>query len=402
MKRIFVEKRIDILLPPGLVQRWVKLKPFRPSAMGLFRYMAHMGHEPPLNKDGKPTTAELELKRLAKSTKDPLYNAVVDYRETLVIANNMLPNWKPGPDGRAHSTFYFDPATGQLSSRRPNTQNAPYHKANAAAFRALVVPRPGHILLDLDYKSFHAMTLGFEAGDKDYCRIARMDIHSFLTSYLVKDPIPFDIPDDELVDRLAFIKNKHTFVRDYQAKRAILGYGFGMGYRKLFMLNREHFENQAAAKRVIDMLNDLFPHTSQFREDIRRKAHSQGYLLSKAGYIRRFWAVLQWQHGKGFTPGPDSEAAIAFLPANDAFGHIKDAMIRLDEAGWLEKAGLINQIHDSLFFECPLEHEEEARVVIKAEMEKASTILINSVAPGGLVVGVGVKRGLSWDRMESV
>ncbi len=384
------------------IRRWVKLKPFKPSATGLFRYMAHMNHTPPTNKDGKPTTAELELKRLAKSTKDPLYNAVVDYRETLVIANNHLPNWKPGEDGRVHSTFYFDPATGQLSSRRPNTQNAPRRKENAAAFRALVRARPGHVLLDFDYKSFHVMTLGFEAEDADYCRIARIDMHAFLTSYMVKQSVPFDLPDDEMTERLRWIRKNYKYIRDNQAKTAVLGYGFGLTDWGMFMRNRDHFAHRSDAKKVFDIFDALFPKTKQFRDDVRRLAHDKGYLVSKHGYIRHFWAVRQWQQGLGWKPGPDSEAAISFLPSNDGFGHIKDSMVRLDDMGWLEKAQFINQEHDDLKFEPPLKYEEEARVVIKAEMEKASTILINSVAPGGLVVGVGVKRGLSWDKMEDV
>ncbi len=45
-----------------------------------------------------------------------------------------------------------------------------------------------------------------------------------------------------------------------------------------------------------------------------------------------------------WVPGDDAEACIAFLPANDAFGHIKDAMLRLEGLGWNERARLINQM----------------------------------------------------------
>ncbi len=59
-------------------------------------------------------------------------------------------------------------------------------------------------------------------------------------------------------------------------------------------------------------------------------------------------------------PGDDAEACIAFLPANDAFGHIKDAMLRLEAQGWNERARLINQIHDALMFEIPDNLMDEA------------------------------------------
>jgi DNA polymerase I-like protein with 3'-5' exonuclease and polymerase domains len=205
-----------------------------------------------------------------------------------------------------------------------------------------------------------------------------------------------------LREYLARIKKAHKFVRDYKAKRAILGYGFGMGAKKLYDMNKESFENVKDAKRTIDMLNGVFPITAKWRTTIRQKAHDQGYLISRHGYIRYFWEVFRWQGGE-WKPGDDSESAIAFLPANDAFGEIKDRMLVIAEQGLDERYNMINNVHDSLLFECPDPLVEEAKERIKLIMEKKSDILVSPiVAPNGLSVEVDVQAGSDWANIKGV
>lgn len=416
-------------------ERWVRVGKWKPSHSGLIKYMRHKKHPIPRDwKTGKETTVEADLERLARSTKDILYEAVLEYRQVGTVLNNHLANWVPHTDGRVHPVFYYDTGTGQLASRRPNVQNAPRHGEGgkgerATRFRSMVVARPGHTLLEFDYRSFHAQTLAFEAEDPDYLRLAKLDIHSYLTAHLVRHPdrnklLGFD--DASLAQALAEIKHNNQFVRDYKAKRAVLGYGFGMGWRKLYMLNRDSFDSQADAKKVMDMLNGLFPRACAWRDRIRHQAHEQGYLMSRFGCIRWFWEVFKWDGTGWKSGGDDSEAAVAFLPANDAFCHIKEAMLRLNGNGVttvtgvvgtkgapcsrtsaisataLERYGLINQIHDALMFECPDPLVDEALVTVKEEMERPSVALVNDVAPLGLSVEVSVSRGKTWDRMEKI
>lgn len=393
-------------------ERWVKLLEWTPSHDGLVRYMQYRKHEVPKDwKTGKAITTEQEIERLARKTGDFLYAAVKSYKNVQTLLSNHMKNWEPGPDERVHPTFMYDTGTGQLSSRRPNAQNAPKHgegdkKDLANMFRGMIRAPEGKVLLEFDYRSFHAQTLAFEAQDAEYLRLAKLDIHSYLTAHLVRHPDRdrlLTLPDEDLREALGRIKKQHQFVRDYKAKRAILGYGFGMGWRKLYMMNREAFDTQADAKRTLDTLDGIFPKACAWRSEIRLKAHEQGYLLSRFGCVRWFWEVMKW-NGSGWEPGgDDSESAVAFLPANDAFCHIKKAMLNLNRAGLLAQFGLINQIHDALMFECPLELEEECIKNVKMVMEAQSDVLIDPiVAPSGLSVEVGVSRGLSWDKMSEV
>lgn len=398
-------------LGPTMVEvRWCKLDPWKPSRDGLIRYMKHRRHPIPTNyKTGKQTTGEAELERLLKQTKDPLYVAVIQYRQIGTVLNNHLANWRPHKDGRVHPVFYYDTGTGQLASRRPNAQNAPKHGENtkgelAALFRSLVRARPGHTLVELDYRSFHAQTLAFEAQDADYLRLAKLDIHSYLTAHLVREADRdrlLGLEDAALAERLAEIKARHQFVRDYRAKRAVLGYGFGMGWRKLYMMNRESFDTMAQARQVFETMDGLFPKACAWRNTIRAQAHEQGYLLSRFGCIRWFWEVFKWDGSKWVSGGDDSEAAVAFLPANHAFCHIKDAMRRMEKRGLLAKYNLVNQIHDALMFEVADPLLPEMVSDVGTIMQEPSSVLIDPlVAPGGLSVEVGVSVGKSWEEMK--
>jgi DNA polymerase I-like protein with 3'-5' exonuclease and polymerase domains len=386
-----------------------KLLPWKPSggAKGqLVAYMRFRGHAVPRAfKSDDETTAELELKRLAKQTHDPLYAKVIEYRELLGLRNNHCKNWTPAPDGRVHPTFYYDTGTGQLGARRPNSMNAPRHKANQGdIFRSMIVAKEGHTLVEVDYKAFHVQTLAFEAQDSELLKLAKLDIHSFLTAHFLRIPGADGLAGhttEELRERLGRIKAEHKAVRDAKVKHALLGYNNGMGYRKCYYQYMEFFDGQNEAKRIFELLDSLFPKAKSYRERICDLAHSQGYLISRFGCIRWFWEVYKWGAQGKWTYGEDHEAALSFFTQNDGHCHLKDAMLRLRERGLDGAAGLINPIHDALMFEVPdVDLVATVPELIK-EMERPSEVLVDPVvAPGGLVVEVEAKVGKSWNRMS--
>ena len=388
-----------------------RLLPWSPSNKGLLKYIRYRGHPvPKAIKTGKDTTNHVEIARLARRTRDPLYAKVIQYRKAQTILKNHVKNWAPGPDGCVHTTFYFDPATGQLSSRRPNVQNAPKHDdpefgGYAKVFRSMVKGRSGKWILEFDYKAFHVQTLGFEARDLTLMRMGRLDIHSFVTANFLKLPEAAKMAtmdDDSLREYLAWVKRTHKYTRDAQCKHALLGYNNGMGYRKLFLQYMEFFASQSEAKKTMALLDDLFPAAKAYREEICQKAHEQGYLVSRHGYIRYFWEVFRWQGGE-WSHGDDHEAALCFFTQNDAHGELKDRILTLAERGLDEKYGLLNTIHDSIIFECAFDLVDECVYTVKQIMEAPSKVLVDPVsAPGGLAVEVDVQGGPSWADMKGL
>ena len=294
------------------------------------------------------------------------------------------------------------------------------------------------MLIAFDYKSFHVLTLGFEAQDPLYMRLARLDMHSYFALVgllrLESSPKLLALPDPELSRVLAFYRSRPTLypqfggmsfqeIRDEKAKRAILGIGFGQGARSLWSLNPESFASTAEAQQVLDALNGEFPRPNQWRDEIRMKADQDHKLVSRYGFVRYFWDVYDRRpvaenyqpranervmvNGQGrrwlLKPGGDAEASIAFLPANDAFGMIRSRMVALGELELDGKYRLVNQIHDSLVFDCPSGWEEECLATVKDLLEKPSEVLVDPlVAPGGLSCMVEAKRGPSLAEMGKI
>lgn len=375
----------------------------------------------------KETTEKKGLERLYKQTHDEFFLRLIEYRELEKMKSTYVDGWRPDKNGRVHSEFLFAPATGQLSSRNPNIQNIPKGYKLAHEFRKCIRPKPGHVLLAFDWSAFHALMLGFEAKDPDYMLLSRLDIHSYLAGHLLKlDGRDgwLQLPIEDLAGVLGQIKHDYPKVRGKKAKPAVLGYQLGLGASKLYDMNLESYESKKDAQYTIDMLNTIFPKAAAFREDIKKLASRQGYLLSRHGYIRRFFdiygrrqiseryeplpyeRVFYGKNGKRYkqVTGEEGEAAIAFPVQNDAHGHAKDVILALDARGALEEYGFINFIHDELLFECPETMVDRCMETVSTHMEAPSCILVDDkVAPKGLACGIEASIGReSWAEMETI
>jgi hypothetical protein len=332
---------------------------------------------------------------------------VIEYRELTKMRGTYIEGFKPHADGRVHTTFTFDTATAQLSSRNPNCQNFPKHGRLAKAVRRMIAAPPGYILVEWDYKSYHVLTTGFCAEDASYMRMARLDMHSFVAGCFLKcwTPQIMEEPDDALQDRFRWFKADadRKRVRDKQSKPSILGIGFGMGARRLYQENLEHFGGEATAKRFLALLEHIFPRVFGWQRRIRQLAHDRTYLKSPFGHIRRFYEVFVWDYKSAtYKNGDQAEEAVAFLPANIAFGNIRLTKKELERRGINDRYGLVNTIHDSLVycFDRDLldQHVAEVYPVLTAK----SRVLVNSVAPDGLWCDAECNAGPNWSAMEEI
>lgn len=193
--------------------RWHIVEPFLPTGKDqVIRYMKYRKHPvPKVYGEEKETTKEMEMLRLFAKTGDPVYRQTLDYRGLLKIDSTYVNPFmeKLAEDGAVHTTFTCNPATGQLSTKSPSVQQFPIRKEIADSFRRCISARPGHVMLRYDYKSFHARTLGFEAQDQMYMKLAAMDIHSFVAAHMKKLPDAdslYSMPDGDLIARLNEIK----------------------------------------------------------------------------------------------------------------------------------------------------------------------------------------------------
>lgn len=181
------------------------------------------------------------------------------------------------------------------------------------------------------------------------------------------------------------------------------GIGFGMGASKLYNMHQEDFKDLREAKELLGIIKEQFPKVIAFQERIKEKAYNQGFLRSRWGFIRRFNDVAHWDYKKrALVPGDDAEAAIAFLPANDAFGYMRMKMLKLQDLGWAERYGMVSNVHDSLMFHCKRELVEEAIRNIHSLMSSPEPVLSSPICPEGLWIGCEAAVGETWGSLEEV
>ena len=371
-------------------------------------------------KDQKDTTSDKELAKLEVKTKDPALGLVRSIRAYSKMSNayagKQLPDgtveggWQPGPDGFLRATFTFGPATWQLSARNPNVMTTPKRRKELAVkFRQCIEAPPGYKLVSFDFKSFHALTTALEARDPLLMRLSRLDVHSFLAGHLVKYPgieTCTDMSDTDLAEYLEEIKSKHKNVREFQAKPCVHGTNFGQSARRMYFEYADHFENQAAANRLLDLYKALFPRLFKYQEDVCEEADRNGRLTTKWGAIRWFFDVKRWvwRDGKWISAlGRDAEKVKAFKPSNDAHGMFRDKVLQAYERGWTEKYGLCNLIHDDTLWMCPDNLVEECIANVKPLLESPVPQLADPVmCPDGFVCGVDGSVGTNWADMKGI
>lgn len=401
----------------GLVERWCRLEPLSPnSSQQLLRYMKAKQHPVPKSREEdaegnqKDTTGKKELQRLAKRTGDNFYLKVIEFRELVKAKGTYIDGFKPHADGCVHTTFTFDTAIGQLSSRSPNIQNFMKHVRLAKATRRMIAAKPGHILAEWDYKSCHVLTLGLLANDPNYVRCARIDMHSLVTGHKLKlwnlPRLMNESTDDELRERCRWLKSNPEWkhIRDSRMKHAILGIGNGLKKRGLYEKHMEDFGSEKEAGEFLAVAESLFPKVFEYHARIQRRAHDQRVLKTDYGFLRRFYEVYRWDwKGGRWTHGDQQEEATSYCLSNIAFGYIREHMKLLAAAGLDERYGLCNNVHDSLLFhfreELLAEHVREMYPVLV----KPSAVLRHpEIAPEGLVIDAECNAGQNWSDMHEI
>jgi hypothetical protein len=224
-------------------------------------------------------------------------------------------------------------------------------------------------MVELDLKSFHAQTLGYEAGCPEYIRLAKLDVHSFVAGNMLKLPHfeeCLEWSDDELLEFLKWHRKNYTCpdgtpfqkVRDERAKVGVLAFGLGQMASSLFTSNRDSFlpdwylearnsNRQLLAKdhrradaaglgeaqKVHDALNERFPKLRAYRETTPLVAKKQGNkIISRYGAVRWFWDITHWDGKKQeYVHGTDWEKCISYPVQSDGHGYLRHALIRADE-----------------------------------------------------------------------
>ena len=319
-----------------------------------------------------PSTDASVLQELADAG-HALPSFLMEYRELSKLEStylDALPELVNPRTGRLHTSFNQTvAATGRLSSSDPNLQNIPIRRELGKDIRRGFVPRPGWIMLSVDYSQIELRLLAHLSQDPAFVEAFKAggDIHRQTAAII------FDVPLDGVTSEMRGRAKTINFATIY-----------GQGAHALSrQLKIEHAE----AKDFILRYFERFSGIRQYLDSMVAFARENGYVQTIFGR-RRYIPELR---ERNFNTRAFGERTAANSPIQgSAADLIKIAMIRVQNALVTRglEAKMLLQVHDELVFEVPPGEIDEVRQLVRYEMENAAELSVP------LVVDMGM--GANW------
>jgi uracil-DNA glycosylase family 4 len=409
-------------LPPDYVavNRWAKVEPFLPTSDDqILRLITYLGAKPGVNRKTKrPTTDAETLKKLirdcavSKNVRLNLLGNVLklskECRQLSKVIGTYTTGWKPGEDGRIHSTPGLWGAMHRISWRNPNIAATIADKQEdyvAKGFRKCVRAGNGRVLVEADWKGIEAMLVGHLAGDKDFMRLSSLGIHDYFCYHLLvyrRKLRESDIPSLSLSDadlKVAFKLIKKEFPSDRDdAKHIVHGVNYG---ETPFLISALYEIAQREAKDLVALFFGTVGRKVRiWQEKTLAEADTKHKLRNVWGAEMDFWEVRRWnsraKRGEGgWELGSEAKSALAFRPRDTAAGMLKETLLSPPIQQLIAEKKVIGTAHDAILTDVLEREAEETAWILKNAMEVQWPLL------GNLVVGVEVKCGPEWtDEMK--
>lgn len=346
------------------------------------------------------------------------------------------------PDGRIHTVYRHDPSTLRLSAASPNLTNIPrgstelqglvrsFFEAGASGPDWMYegIPRDQWVFHARDFSGIEAVLVGFFAKAARYIRLAKLDVHSFFTAYMLYElekKITFaDLPqeswpDDQLKASLVAIKKRFRAERETNKK-----FTHGRNYKETAAMAQVILLNELGVLKPVKEINkvmtfydELFPEIPRWHNtlvaqvgggDLKHEAQGWGYTARNAfiqgpfGQAHRYFDAIKWEKtpkGWDWTFGDDAKRLIAYLPQSTARFIKTTAAQRI----WQHQPAIAKRlrlfIHDEMLLELPQSEVEGVDTVLKREMEQPVQEL---VMPDGsrLAMLSESKTGKIWKDMR--
>jgi len=263
-------------------------------------------------------------------------------------------------------------ATGRLSSTDPNLQNIPVKGDYGLRIREAFIAPKGHELLCADYSQIEPRILAHLSQDPRLLAVFAKgeDIHMATAMEI------FGLPSSQIT-------------RDMRraAKTVVFGIVYGISP---FGLSQNLGVSQAESKKYIDTFFERFAAVRALMDRNIAEGKEKGYTTTLLGRRR---PIPELQSGDPVQRGFGERMAVNSPIQGSAADLIKVAMINVHKAlhADLPHAKMILQVHDELIFEVPDHDLDEAKRLVKHEMEAIGKQLGLSVP---LKVDLGV--GRNW------
>lgn len=313
----------------------------------------------------------------------PAADALLRHRDA-VKTLEFLRSWLElrDPNNVIHATYNVGfVKTGRLSSSNPNVQQI------SARLKPAFIPRPGHVLLDLDYSQVELRVAAFISRSKPMIEAFQRgdDLHRLLAAKMAGKK-----PED---------------VTSLERKRAKAG-NFGL----LYGMSPGGFQTYAAtaydvamtldeAQAVHSAFFEMWDGMLQWHERAKQRAYARGYVTSPIG--RTQW--LSDLYSKSGFKASHAERNALNSPVQ-GFGSDLMQMAAASIMGTLpgyplpkvEGAHVVATVHDEICIEAPEDRWQEILVECKRRMEDVNTFLKPLDCQMDVPIVAGPSAGTRW------
>lgn len=286
------------------------------------------------------------------------------------------------PNNVIHATYNVGfVKTGRLSSSNPNVQQI------SARLKPAFIPRPGHVLLDLDYSQVELRVAAFISRSQPMIEAFQRgdDLHRLLAA-----KIAGKAPEDV------------TSLERKRAKAGNFGLLYGMspgGFQSYAATAYDVSLTLAEAQAVHSAFFEMWDGMRQWHERSKRRAYERGYVTSPIG--RTQW--LSDLYSKSSFKASHAERNALNSPVQ-GFGSDLMQMAAASIMGTLpgyplpkvEGAHVVATVHDEICIEVPEDRWQEILVECKRRMEDVNTFLRPLDCRMDVPIVAGPSAGTRW------
>lgn len=286
------------------------------------------------------------------------------------------------PNNVIHATYNVGfVKTGRLSSSNPNVQQI------SARLKPAFIPRPGHVLLDLDYSQVELRVAAFISRSQPMIEAFQRgdDLHRLLAA-----KIAGKAPEDV------------TSMERKRAKAGNFGLLYGMspgGFQAYAATAYDVSLTLAEAQAVHSAFFEMWDGMRQWHERSKRRAYERGYVTSPVG--RTQW--LSDLYSKSSFKASHAERNALNSPVQ-GFGSDLMQMAAASIMGTLpgyplpkvEGAHVVATVHDEICIEVPEDRWQEILVECKRRMEDVNTFLRPLDCQMDVPIVAGPSAGTRW------
>ena len=286
------------------------------------------------------------------------------------------------PNNVIHATYNVGfVRTGRLSSSNPNVQQI------SARLKPAFIPRPGHVLLDLDYSQVELRVAAFISRSQPMIEAFQRgdDLHRLLAA-----KIAGKAPEDV------------TSLERKRAKAGNFGLLYGMspgGFQSYAATAYDVSLTLAEAQAVHSAFFEMWDGMRQWHERAKRRAYERGYVTSPIG--RTQW--LSDLYSKSSFKSSHAERNALNSPVQ-GFGSDLMQMAAASIMGTLpgyplprvEGAHVVATVHDEICIEVPEDRWQEILIECKRRMEDVNAFLRPLDCRMDVPIVAGPSAGTRW------